>query len=440
MTERDSPSSTNPSEIEALIARLEAGELGAEDRRLISRLLRLLLTLIRVVEQKNTSIARLKRMLFGPGSDARPTRPLPDKQDDESARQATSTAPATENKDAAQQASSPTKRRGHGRLPAARYTGAVVVSCQEAHLKPGAPCPAAPCRGHLYDTRSPAILIRLEGQPLVGATRFEQAVLRCSACQERFTARLPEAVPAQKYAASADVAIAVAKYSAGLPFHRLAKMQTACGVPLPASVQFARCEAVADAVLPVYLHLRALAAQGQVLYGDDTRVKILSCLKENKRLQEHARRGLQTTGIVSQVDGHRVVLYASGRKHAGENIDDLLRSRARGLLPPLQMGDAQAANWTSEFETVVCKCLAHARRQFVEIEAAFPPSANGSWMQSERCTALMRKRARWMMRRGLTFISDRAGRSSRLCANGSTSRSKSGWSSRTAAWDAPLLT
>ncbi len=58
MSEHDQPDSTNPSEIEALIARLEDGQLRIEDQRLIGRLLRLLLTLIRVVEQKNTSISR----------------------------------------------------------------------------------------------------------------------------------------------------------------------------------------------------------------------------------------------------------------------------------------------------------------------------------------------------------------------------------------------
>ena len=74
MSEHEPPTSTNPSEIEALIARLEDRHLGAEDRRLISRLLRLLLTLIRVVEHKNTSISRLKRLLFGPGADQRTAR------------------------------------------------------------------------------------------------------------------------------------------------------------------------------------------------------------------------------------------------------------------------------------------------------------------------------------------------------------------------------
>lgn len=36
------------------------------------------------------------------------------------------------------------------------------------------------------------------------------------------------------------------------------------------------------------------------------------------------------------------------------------------------MSDALAANWAGEFERIVAKCLAHARRQFIELEEAFP--------------------------------------------------------------------
>ncbi len=371
MSEHEPPPSTNPSDIEALISRLKQSNLSESDSQLAERLFRLLLTLIHLVERKNTSIARLKRLLFGPSSDNRSPRPIPkqvagtpaiDETTNESAREENEESNAT-----AQQ-----KRRGHGRLSSALYTGAAVVACQDSQLRAGSSCPETLCQGHLYDTHSPSILIRLEGQPLVGATRYEQAVLRCSTCQQRYTAPLPEAVPPQKYAASCDVAITVAKYSAGLPFHRLAKMQQAFGVPLPASVQFERVEQVADAVLPVFLHLRSLAAQGQVLYGDDTRVKILSCLKENKQLSDKQRRGLQTSGIVSRLGDQQIVLYTSGRRHAGENLDELLRLRSRELAAPLQMGDALAVNWSREFETVVCKCLAHARRQFIDIENAFP--------------------------------------------------------------------
>ena len=81
---------------------------------------------------------------------------------------------------------------------------------------------------------------------------------------------------------------------------------------------------------------------------------------------------MQTTPPLVPVDNHRITLYYSGRRHAGENIDELLRYRPAGLAPPKQVGDALASNWSREFETIICKCLVHACRQFIDIEAAFP--------------------------------------------------------------------
>jgi hypothetical protein len=101
----------------------------------------------------------------------------------------------------------------------------------------------------------------------VGATRYEQEVLRCSACLERFTAPMPTGVTPEKYDATCDVSLAIAKYGASLPRYRLARMQESFGVPMPESVQFERCEAVADAALPVFLHLRRIAADGEVVYS-----------------------------------------------------------------------------------------------------------------------------------------------------------------------------
>ncbi len=366
------PPSTNPSEIEALIARLEDGQLGVEDRRLIGRLLRLLLTLIRVVEQKNTSISRLKRMLFGPGADQRPARSIasaapPSKDEpqasDEASAALTPDAPPREGH---------APRCGHGRLGAAAYTGARRVVCADPDLAPGDACPARQCRGHLYDTREPSLFIRLEGRPLITATRYEQQVLRCSACAERFTAPLPEGVPAQKYDPTADVAIALYKYGSGMPFYRQARLQAMCGVPLSESVQYERCAVVAECARPVYEEMVRRAASAEVIHSDDTRVVILDLLKENKQLMVGARRGVQTTGIVARTGERQIALYLSGRRHAGENTAELLAKRPPDLSPPIQMADALSANWTGEFARIVAKCLAHARRQFIELEEAFP--------------------------------------------------------------------
>ena len=63
--------STGSAEIEALITRLERGQLRDGDAQSLARLLRLLLRLITLLQRKNASLARLKRLLFGPRSDKR---------------------------------------------------------------------------------------------------------------------------------------------------------------------------------------------------------------------------------------------------------------------------------------------------------------------------------------------------------------------------------
>jgi transposase len=350
------PLSTSAQEIESLLERVRNQQLDEQDFALLERLLRLLLGLVRVVGQKKASWARLKRLLFGSPSDPPPPVPPSAVVTDRS------TPPKPES-----------KRPGHGRRSASAYSGAQHVRCTDPSRQAGDRCR---CGGRLYETNEPAVFLRFTGQPLIGATRYEPTVLRCSSCQQRFTAPLPEGVPAERYDTTADVAIVMAKYAAGLPFHRLARLQQSWGVPLPESVQWERCEAVADALLPIYLRLRLLAAQADVLVSDDTRVQILSCEPENQQRAVLGERcGLHTTGLVAQNPAstqHTIVLYASGRQHAGENVGELLRARSERLGPPLQVGDALAANWSHSVPVIAVKCLAHARRQFTDIEDLFP--------------------------------------------------------------------
>jgi len=57
-------------------------------------------------------------------------------------------------------------------------------------------------------------------------------------------------------------------------------------------------------------------------------------------------------------------LFFSGRKHAGENLKDVLAQRAADLALPIQMCDALSRNLPAELETIVANCLAHGRRRF----------------------------------------------------------------------------
>jgi len=87
------------------------------------------------------------------------------------------------------------------------------------------------------------------------------------------------------------------------------------------------------------------------------------------------RTGVFTSGIVSTRQGQKIALYFTGRQHAGENIADVLKQRARDLSPVIQMCDALSRNVAklpSGVEILVANCLAHGRRQFVEVVQNFP--------------------------------------------------------------------
>jgi transposase len=230
----------------------------------------------------------------------------------------------------------------------------------------------------------PAILIRREGQASITARAFERERLRCSSCQEVFTAPLPESVPDERFAPSADAVIAVNRYLAGLPFNRQAFLQQLSGVPLPASVQFERCEVLANRVDPVYRLLLELAAASDVIHTDDTSVRILTRRAEIEAERDATpkgkqRTGLFTTGIVATAAaptlGPRIAISVSGRKHSGENSAELLSRRPQGLDPPIRVGDGSSNNRVGKVTCVEAGCWFHARRPFVVLERIFPEQA-----------------------------------------------------------------
>ncbi len=76
--------------------------------------------------------------------------------------------------------------------------------------------------------------------------------------------------------------------------------------------------------------------------------------------------------MVALRDGRRVALFFSGRRHAAENLAEVLKLRAAAAPPPIQMCDALSRNLPGELQTILAHCLAHARRQFVDIYERFP--------------------------------------------------------------------
>jgi len=84
------------------------------------------------------------------------------------------------------------------------------------------------------------------------------------------------------------------------------------------------------------------------------------------------RKGMFTSGIVSRKDGRDIALFLSGQKHAGENMEEVLRRRAAELKVPIQMADAVSRNAPKEFQVILANCLPDARRKFVDVVGSFP--------------------------------------------------------------------
>ena len=130
---------------------------------------------------------------------------------------------------------------------------------------------------------------------------------------------------------------------------------------------------MANAVFPVYRHLVELSADGKLFHIDDTRVRILSCYREDKDQSEKERRATHTSGIVvKDMAGRKIALYFSDRRHAGENLDDVLERRSPSLPMPIKMSDAAAVNGKKRAQTIDANCLAHGRGKFKELEEIFP--------------------------------------------------------------------
>jgi len=292
----------------------------------------------------------------------------------------------------------PKKRgKGHGRNGVAKLTGA-------HHVKVGLKTPVSHCLcpgcslGKVYDF-PPSSVPHFWAQPLVQATVYEFEQVRCNLCGEIFSAPAPDDMPKQKYDETVPALIGFLKYGAGMTLYRIDKLQQAFGVPLPESTQWEILEDAADKLTPVHEALLDAAAQGEQFYNDDTSMKVV----QMTRPQDDTRTGTRTSGVISELKandngfhqvgqdappvpqrgehaqappGHpRVALYFTGRQLAGESLSDVLKRRASGLPRARQMCDGSDHNipkCAAEFEIILCNCLGHGRRYFVDVFDNFP--------------------------------------------------------------------
>lgn len=179
----------NPTEVELLIKKFEQNKLAEREKQLIAGLLRTLLSLVSLLQDKKVTIMRLKQMIFGKKGETRKRDEArkggagnePEGQVEETAKDETPNSPRDEKPAGPEGADLPIKR-GHGRNPASAYVGARKVHCRHRELGSGSKCPDSRCEGRVYPVKRPHHFLQFTGQPVMMATHYEQDVVRCGDC------------------------------------------------------------------------------------------------------------------------------------------------------------------------------------------------------------------------------------------------------------------
>jgi transposase len=265
----------------------------------------------------------------------------------------------------------PNKRGGgHGHQGAAVFIGAEKLDVPHETMQHGCRCPEC-ASGNVYTQKEPRTLVRIVGQMPFQGKVYNLERLRCNRCGEVFTAEAPKGVGPEKYDESVTSMVALLKYGNGVAFNRIEVLQNQAGVPLPSSNQWDLIRDGALLLTPVHEELIRQAASGELVQNDDTSVRILELDRP-----DDTRTGVFTTGIVATKGEHKIALFESGWKYSGENLDDVLAERAKGLPTVIQMCDALPLNKPKTFsegaEILLANCLAHGRRYFVDIVGSFP--------------------------------------------------------------------
>ena len=184
---------------EALRQRLNGNALTADDRRVLDQVLLWYFWLVFALQEAKISLRRLRTLVFGksPTVPASATSPVVGAGDEGGSAEPTEgTEAATAEKTRAvargrEDVGGEASRRGghrpgHGRYGAEAYGGAARMACRHEALRVGERCPVCG-QGRLY-ALPPGVEIRIDGNALLSAIRYELEKLRCSACGEVFTA------------------------------------------------------------------------------------------------------------------------------------------------------------------------------------------------------------------------------------------------------------
>lgn len=353
MSSKKKKSELEEIEVDGLEERLKSRQLDDADFDNILKILRLVTTLRTLLQKRSFGLLSVVRKLFGIKTEKEPSK--------------------------GPKGPSSSSGRGTGRRGRDGYPGADKIEVKHPTLQIKNICPECG-KGKLQETE-PCVHYSWSGQAPLKLDIYLLQRLVCPICKSYFTAPAP--TEAMEHSvddssgemktgivdrnAMANAMVSLLRFEFGVPHHRLAKIQERKGMGLPVANQDKMIQQVAYALAPIYDELINLAANGDLLHSDDTRMKILRSLQAG---EDPPLKKTQTTVIISRVDMRSITLYVTGGAQAGANVSAILAKRDEGLAKPTHMSDGLAANKVS-LPVEDARCLDHARRKFWEIKDSF---------------------------------------------------------------------
>jgi transposase len=301
----------------------------------------------------------------------------------------TSTPSPGEPESAATPSGDANRRKGHGRNGASAYRSAEHFHYTLPSGVIGALCDACK-QGNMTHYRDKTI-VRIKGQPLFAAEQHHYEQGRCRNCGRIVRAEGPVYVQAGfgtdciRYDGSACAFLIVMHYSSSSPFKRLDSLHDGWGVPMSDANQWELVDQGDDALLPLYRAIENHAIQKSTNFRiDDTQSVVISLKKQIDaeiaalravgESTKDVRTGINATGSYWETPEGPVVLYCTGRHHAGEIVDHVMRRHLLSSPKLAKCTDGASKNFDHEHADTLIEvtCNAHAFLKFRDIRDKYP--------------------------------------------------------------------
>jgi transposase len=373
-------------ELRALRSRIDGQDLEPDDWSIIEALVTKLIG--RAESQQERILAKIAAQEDSEAAASDAASP------EVSSPEAASTGPASEESASQPKPDEEKGPKGHGRNGVAAFTNAQHINHE---LKPGIigtvceDCGPGRGAGRMSPYRE-KVIIRIVGQPLFGAEIHHHEQVRCRICGKIITAAGPpevlEGIGSSyiTYDWSACAMLIVMHYFAGAPFKRLESLHAGWGVPMPDANQWKMVDACSALLDPLFRAIEQHGIHHAVsLRIDDTGSEVISlrrqiqaeiaALKSVGKSTSDVRTAINATGVYLETqDNAVIILFYTGRHHAGEIIDQLLKHRKNAEPKLAKVTDGASKNFDHEHENqlIEASCNAHAFLKFRAIKDKYP--------------------------------------------------------------------